>query len=271
MKSRPADLATRPNRRLSKVDRGAGYALSLAVHALLFLIVFNTRPAPPEMAEPPVVTAEILAPPAPVIAPMAGAPPAAKAEKPVEKPTKPKPKPEPEVKSIARVTKKPPPPQVKSLAAAKKAPEPEEPEEPIPEVSEAQLASAHHAGTGSGSADGSGAGAGGGACDMARAVQNALRRDPLVQSQVAENQRLPGRSGKAILVWNGDWVRSHSQEGKGLAAVRQAILWEVGFAPAACRNQPVRGLVLISLNQGRIVVGQANWRWSDLLGVRRGG
>jgi hypothetical protein len=55
--------------------------------------------------------------------------------------------------------------------------------------------------------------------------------------------------------------------------VREAIMWEVAFAPQACREEPVRGLVLLSLNdQGghRIVLGSGDWRWSDLLG-RRGG
>lgn len=266
-RSRPADLTVKPGPKLTKLDRGAGYALSLALHALIFLFVFS-RAAPPAEVEPPPVQVELLAPPAKIIARMAGAPPAAKAEKVEKKPTKPKP--EPPVKSIARVTPKPPPPTVKTIAAAKKKPEPEEPEEPIPEVSEAQLSSAHVAGSGSGVGDGAGTGSGGGSCDMARAVQAALRKDHLVTSQVADAQRIPGRSGKPILVWNGDWVRSHSQEGKGLAAVRQAILWEVGFAPAACRNQPMRGLVVLNISQTRLVVGQGSWRWADLLGLRGG-
>jgi hypothetical protein len=265
LRSLPADLAVRRNRPLTRLERTLGLWLSVGAHLLLLLFIFNAKIAPAVM-EPPPVTVEILAPPAPIIAPQAGAPPAAKAEKVVEKPTKPKP--EPPVKSIARVTPKPPPPTVKTLAAAKKKPEPEEPEEPIPEVSEAQVAGAQVAGSGSGSGAGSGTGSGGGSCDMAAAVQRALRRDALVQAQVAEAQRKPGRAGKPMLVWNGDWVRSHGEEGKGLSAVRQAILWEVGFAPAECRNQRMRGLVLISLNSSRLVLGDASWRWSDLLHAR---
>jgi len=49
----------------------------------------------------------------------------------------------------------------------------------------------------------------------------------------------------------------------------------VAFAPEACRAEPVRGLVLLSLADGpgstRIVMGSSTWRWSDLLHARRGG
>ena len=74
------------------------------------------------------------------------------------------------------------------------------------------------------------------------------------------------------MVWNGDWVRPNAEDGKGLAAVREAIIWEIAFAPPACRAQPVHGLVMISLNEPpfstRLVVGQGQWRWSDLLTPR---
>ena len=79
------------------------------------------------------------------------------------------------------------------------------------------------------------------------------------------------RLGKAIMLWNGDWVRSGGQDGKGLSAVREAVMWEVAFAPEACRNRPVHGLVLLSLADGatRFAIGSGDWRWSDLLGVRQ--
>jgi hypothetical protein len=77
------------------------------------------------------------------------------------------------------------------------------------------------------------------------------------------------RSGKAVMLWNGDWVRSGEQDGKGLSGVREAIMWELAFAPAACRNKRVQGLVLLSLADGtRFAIGAGDWRWSDLLGVR---
>jgi hypothetical protein len=124
-------------------------------------------------------------------------------------------------------------------------------------VSDSQLAGAATAGEGGG---------GGGTCDIARVVQQALRRDPLVRTAVEGSHRL----GKAIMLWNGDWVRSGGQDGKGLSAVREAVMWEVAFAPEACRNRQVHGLVLLSLADGatRFAIGSGDWRWSDLLGVR---
>jgi hypothetical protein len=112
---------------------------------------------------------------------------------------------------------------------------------------------------------GEGGGGGGGTCDMARAVQQALRRDPMVRGSVEDAHR----SGKAIMLWNGDWVRSGGQDGKGLSAVREAVTWEVAFAPEACRNTRMHGLVLLSLADGgtRFAVGAGDWRWSDLLGL----
>lgn len=132
-------------------------------------------------------------------------------------------------------------------------------ETPVPDtsdlLSQAQLAGAVRAGAG-----------GGGVCDMALVLQRALRRDPLVRTAVVEAHRW----GKAIMLWDGDWVRSGDQEGKGLSAVREAIMWEVAFAPKACRNQRVHGLVLLSLADGgtRFAIGSGDWRWSDLLGLR---
>jgi hypothetical protein len=127
-------------------------------------------------------------------------------------------------------------------------------------LSESQIAGAASAGEGAG-------GGGGGTCDLARAVQQALRRDPLVHTAVQN----ANRQGKAVMMWNGDWVRSGAQDGKGLSAVREAIMWAVAFAPETCRNEPMRGLVMMSLADGstRFAIGAGTWRWSDLLGIRR--
>jgi hypothetical protein len=123
----------------------------------------------------------------------------------------------------------------------------------------AGAASAGEEGGGSG-------GGGGGGCNMARAVQQALRRDPLVRAAVMDANRL----GKSVMLWNGDWIRAGAQDGKGLSAVREAVMWEVAFAPAQCRNQRVHGLVLLSLADGntRFAIGAGDWRWGDLLGLR---
>jgi hypothetical protein len=130
---------------------------------------------------------------------------------------------------------------------------------PKPDTSDL-LTDAQIAGAASAGEDGGG---GGGVCDMARTIQRALRRDPMVQSAVFDAHR----AGKAVMVWNGDWVRSGDQDGKGLAAVREAIMWEIGFAPESCRRQQVRGMVMFMLNDGitRLVLGSGQWRWSDLL------
>jgi hypothetical protein len=131
------------------------------------------------------------------------------------------------------------------------------------ELSGDQLAGAQAAGEGDGAGGGSGGGSGGGDCNMARRVQAALRKDPLARAAVR------AASGHAIMVWNGDWVQAGAEDGKGLAAVREAITWEVAFAPPECRRQRMRGLVLLSLNNGspRLALGAGDWRWSDLLGL----
>ena len=131
-------------------------------------------------------------------------------------------------------------------------------------LSEAQLAGAAVAGAGIGAGEGSeGDGGGGGHCGMAARLQAALRKDPLVRAAVG------GAAGKATRRWKGGWVRSAREAGKGLATLREAIMWEVAFAPAACRAQPVRGLIVLSLTSAgaptRLALGSASWRWSDLL------
>jgi hypothetical protein len=135
-------------------------------------------------------------------------------------------------------------------------------------LNESQLAgviTADDEGVGDG-AGGGGGGGGGGGCNTARVVQQALQRDPLVRSAVEDAHRL----GKSVMLWNGDWVRSGEQDGKGLSAVREAIIWELAFAPEACRNKRVHGLVLLSLADGstRFAIGSGDWSWADLLEVR---
>ncbi|MCR5878766.1 hypothetical protein [Phenylobacterium sp. J367] len=143
---------------------------------------------------------------------------------------------------------------------------------PLVTLGDTELAGARTAGTGTGDGSGSGAGGGGQTCDMVRRLQAALRRDPEVRQAVA---RANVETGRAILVWNGDWLRSPGQEGKGLAGVRQAIVMEVAFAPETCRDDPVQGLVVLSLGEqagaGRVVLGGGAWRWTDLLAARRRG
>lgn len=218
-------------------------ALSVASHLLILFALLSARTYPPKAFHPEPIPVELvdgrhLAPAAHPLAPARASP------------AKPLPH-----RNIVRPT--PAPPDIASLPADE-APTAES----GAELSDAQLASAATADSGPT----------GRACDMARRLQSALRKDPLVQAAVAQAHGPTGSAGKAIMVWNGDWVQSHGEEGKGLAAVREAIMWEIAFAPQACRAEPVRGLILISLNQApgsaRLAVGLDEWRWSDLLTPR---
>ena len=222
-------------------------AFSIAAHVVLLVGLFGARASvtPPLQLDPIVVELVQLPPP----------PPPPEVTPPSEIPKEATPEPPPPRRRMAA---RPPkaPTDVKPLPA-----DPGPPDVGTIEVSESAAAGAATAESGTGS----------GECNMTRRLQTALRRDRLVQSAVANAHR-----GRPILVWNGDWVRHGAQEGAGLAAVREAILWEVGFAPPACRAERVQGLVLISLNDrpgaARIVVGAGQWRWSDLLATRgRGG
>ncbi len=146
-------------------------------------------------------------------------------------------------------------------------------------LGEAELGGASVAGTGGGSGSGTGSGSGsgegagsGGPCDMIRRIQDALRADPDISRTAAEAHSTLGREGsgrrRALLMWNGDWLQSPGQAGKGLAGVRQAIALEIAFSPPACRRQSMRGYALISLgdapDSARIALGAPSWRWSDL-------
>ena len=224
--------------------------VSVAVHVAALLALMAAWKYQPKPPEPEPMSVSLVAPgPALTVSPdpAPSAPAATKAA-----PDKPPPK-----RNIARVTHAPIPPDLSPLPA-------EDKPTAIAELGESDIA-----GAGTAESGGGGSGGAGGSCNMVRLIQNGLRRDGLVQAAVADAHRLAAPGGRAILVWNGDWVRNLSQDGKGLAAVREAILWEVGFAPAACRAQMVHGLVLVSLTDApgvRLAIGTpGEWRWSDLL------
>ena len=234
-----------------------GVALSAVCHAALLLALTLAAPKPPPTVEVPPLTVTMvdLTPPPPPAPP-------APAKKPASpSPPKPKAKPTP-AKAVKRAVK---PAARRSMARLS----PPRHAHPLtlaaadPATGEDLSADAGHELTGDQLAGASSADSGppGGACDMPRLLQAALRKDPLVQNAIANF------GGKAIMVWNGDWVRNGGEDGKGLAAVREAIMWEVAFAPKECRTQPVRGLVLLSMNgRGvRLALGQGQWRWSDML------
>ncbi|HEX5377511.1 MAG TPA: hypothetical protein VFW47_03015 [Phenylobacterium sp.] len=230
-------------RQLVRRRRPLTVALSVLGHLLVLLALLAPHADTPKVFDPEPMIVQLVRLPPPPPPPPEPAPPLVATEQP--SPAKP-----PRRRDIFRKT--PTPPQVAPLAAGD-APT----AAPGVEVSEAQLAGAATAGSG----------ATGGACNMPRRLQNALRKDRMVQAAVANAHR-----GKPIMVWDGDWIRRPDQEGNGLAAVREAMMWEIAFAPAACRAEPVNGLVLISLNDSpgsaRLVVGSGRWRWSDMLFAR---
>ena len=146
----------------------------------------------------------------------------------------------------------------------------------LPVLTSSQTAGARTAGRGAGGGAGgagSGSGAGGsrGGCDMVSRLQDALRGDADVRAAIDAASRQLNASGRAIQVWDGDWLQNGDEAGKGLAGVRQAIAMEVAFAPADCRTEAMRGLVLLTLGDGagasRIALGAPAWRWSDLLEI----
>jgi hypothetical protein len=244
---------TQARRQPAKRNRLLTAAASVVCHAAILLALVGAQPDPPPLADPPPMIVQLVElrrePPAP---------PAPKAPAPKPSPAPPKPK--------AEKTKPAPPRKV----IARPAPAPREvtpllvetgpATNPDAEVSDAELASAATAG--------SGGGGGGGSCNMLQWLQGKLRKDRRVQAAMADAHR-----GRAIRVWNGQWVRHPGQDGNGLAAVREAIMWEVAFAPEACRAERVRGLVSLSLNDGpgsaRVVMGSGDWRWSDVVSRSR--
>lgn len=168
------------------------------------------------------------------------------------------------------------PPEVEPLQVAAAAPGPA-PAPPPAGLTLAQLAGAATAGSGSGAngdgppGGGGGTGTGAGRCDMIQRIQDALRQNPGVIASAARAQSALPTSHRALLVWDGDWVMNPGEAGRGLAGLRQAIAVAVAFAPAECRRQSVRGLILLTLEDDadgpRLALGERQWRWSDLTGV----
>jgi hypothetical protein len=229
-----------------RLRAGGVVALSVAGHCVVLATLFASWTARPTPPDPQPLTVALvawrsIAPlPAPNLPTPAPSPPAhPAATRSAASTARPRPRP---VQSVPERPARHPAPSDAVDAAAD-----------VPGLSDAALA-------GAGTAD-SGA-VGGRPCNMTRRLQVSLRKDPLVQTAVA------GLAGKAVMVWNGDWVWLHGEDGKGLTAVRQAMMWEIAFAPEACRAQSMHGLVIIAASEtggARVVVGSGDWRWSDLL------
>jgi len=237
---RPTGVLGDPRRGRARRGRffgAAGFSLLAHLGVLVAVLSMGTSALPPPAPPAPLPMAVVAFP-----SPAPAAPPPGPA-----KPSPPKPLPP---ASLFRPAKAPAPPH--ALPAEKQAAP-----DPLPGLSEAELAGAATAGSGTG------AGGGGGACDMAKRVQDALRRDPLVQAAIAP------LGGKALMIWDGDWVWLPGEDGRGLTAVRQAMMWEIAFSPSECRGQTMHGLVVLSPTEARgsarLALGEGVWRWSDLL------
>jgi len=205
--------------------------------------VFSAQPTTPILRDPAPMMVELIQLPPPL--PIPPPPPAPPSSEPTPEPAPAEP---PKRRSVARPTPHPPP-EIAPIAAGK---------DPKPqtgvELSESDIIGATT----------SASGAGGGTCNMARWLEGQLRKDYRVRAAMADVNR-----GRPILVWNGSWIIHPGQEGAGLAAVREVLMWEIAFAPEACRSKPVRGLIMLSLNDGpsgaRLAFGAGEWRWSDML------
>ena len=272
--------------RRNRTARGAAGLASLMLHGLILGALALARPAATAPEPRPILVA-LIPPPPPRPQPPAEPEPAEAPEGPAENLTSPPGAATPPAPAPKLAPPAPPPRQ------ARPAPRPPEiPPLPVPPapkaptyalLTAAETAGATTVGQGpggglsgtgsSGAGAGEGAGGGGASCSMIARLQTALRKDPRLRATVAEASAAAGARGRALHLWDGDWVQTPGQAGKGLAGVRQAIAVEVAFAPEACRRDPVQGLVVLSLADGptapRLALGEANWRWSDLLEARR--
>ncbi|OYX34825.1 MAG: hypothetical protein B7Z01_04615 [Brevundimonas subvibrioides] len=273
---------------------GAGVALSLAAHLAALIAFLSIRPPADvfSLPDPPeAVVVDLTPPPIPSPPPKPEPEPTNEAAQTEASAAAPEPEP-PAPSTVARPApprpaarlrpaRLPPPPEVETVAASPAPPTPAPPAPPAG-LTASQLAGAATAGsgtgggsgsgTGSGAGGGSGGGGGSGRCDMIQRVQDALRENTGVVAATRRAQALLPSDRRALLVWDGDWVMNPGEAGRGLAGLRQAIAVEIAFAPAECRRQAERGLVLLTLAEGpgaaRLALGTGSWRWSDLTGVR---
>lgn len=111
--------------------------------------------------------------------------------------------------------------------------------------------------------------AAGSACDMTQWLRQALQADPQVQDALAHIPR-PARSvANAIMLWDRAWVGTGSAAASGVATIRLALVAGIRAAPAACRDQALRGPELFTLVDAVgttvVAVGSGEWRWADVL------
>ncbi len=111
----------------------------------------------------------------------------------------------------------------------------------------------------------------GAACDIGGAVQVALRSDPAAHQAVTLIPRPDRSAANAVMMWNGQWIDPAEVGGAAsFSTVRTSIRQIVAAADPGCRDQELVGprFMLIPDAEGAMIVvavGNATWRWSDLL------
>ena len=113
-------------------------------------------------------------------------------------------------------------------------------------------------------------GAPGAACDIDGAVRLALTSDPATHAAVLLIPHKERLAANAVLLWNGAWTTDADLAGAdAFKTIRTAIRQIVASAQPECRAQDVTGprFILVPDTDGMMViaVGNAIWRWSDLL------
>lgn len=113
-------------------------------------------------------------------------------------------------------------------------------------------------------------GAPGAACDIGDAVRLALTSDPATHAAVLLIPRDQRVAANAVLLWNGAWTDPADVGGAPtFTVIRSSIRQIVASAQPACRAQDIVGprFMLVPEPDGMVViaVGNATWRWSDLL------
>jgi hypothetical protein len=241
--------STARGRKLERILPTLASAMLHGVAAVALILGWVTAP---EVNEPPAIELSLVAPPAVTLDPKPAAPSSPTRASQPHKAVAP-PRPSRAVRQSSPVRKAAVVPHTLPLPVAN-----QRSRDFGPALSDSEIAGATTADAGGGAGGGGG---GGGDCNMIRMLQAALHKDPVVQAALRE------MGPRAVMVWNGGWVQAHGEDGAGLAAVREAIMWEVAFAPEACRRQMVHGLVLLSASTGgaRLGLGRGEWRWSDVV------